>query len=97
MSLVQSLSLFISADCLLLVVILGEAGYWYFSFKCVIFIKFFKIMCHKTYCLEGSTALGFFTHTSCMKKGSPRELDPQVLSKLHLIMGGYGFYHVDVC
>ena len=31
-SLVQSLSLFTSADCLLLVVILGEAGYWYFFF-----------------------------------------------------------------
>lgn len=42
---------------LLLVVILGEAGCWHFSFKHVILITLFNIMCHKIYCLEGSTAL----------------------------------------
>ena len=49
MNFVQSLSLFISVDYLLLMVILGEAGY-FFSFKCVTFVKFLKVMYHKIHC-----------------------------------------------
>ena len=31
-----------------------------------------------------------------MKRGNPGELGPQVLSKLHLIMGCHGFYRVNM-
>lgn len=51
MNFVRSSSLFISVDYLLLLVILGEAGYCLFSFKGVTFIKFLKVMYHKIHCL----------------------------------------------
>lgn len=72
-----SLSLLIYVVRLLLMIILGEAGY-HFSFKCLTFIKFLKIMYDKIHSFLAHSCVRFYIYISCMKKGSSQVLYPWI-------------------